>query len=149
MIQERLAALRHIMQRESWDAVVIPGSDPHSSEYLPARWQQRQFISGFTGSYGTFIITPSHAGLWTDTRYFIQFDKELGGTEYVLHKLRVPEAVQPWEWLGEALPQEAGEILEKLYPGYAFVECNLHFSDWTGGVYIEALMRRKQKTATG
>ena len=105
MIQERLAALRHIMQRESWDAVVIPGSDPHSSEYLPARWQQRQFISGFTGSYGTVIITPSHAGLWTDTRYFIQFDKELGGTEYVLHKLRVPEAVQPWEWLGEALPQ--------------------------------------------
>ena len=105
MIQERLAALRLIMQREGWDAVVVPGSDPHSSEYLPARWQQRQFISGFTGSYGTVVITPSHAGLWTDTRYFIQFDKELAGTEFVLHKLRVPDAVQPWEWLGQELPE--------------------------------------------
>ena len=105
MISERLAALRRIMQREGWDAVVVPGSDPHSSEYLPARWQQRQFISGFTGSYGTVVITPSHAGLWTDTRYFIQFDKELAGTEYVLHKLRVPDAVQPWEWLGQELPE--------------------------------------------
>lgn len=105
MISERLAALRRIMQREGWDAVVVPGSDPHSSEYLPARWQQRQFISGFTGSYGTVVITPFHAGLWTDTRYFIQFDKELAGTEYVLHKLRVPDAVQPWEWLGQELPE--------------------------------------------
>ena len=105
MITERLNALRKIMRREGWDAVVVPGSDPHSSEYLPARWQQRQFISGFTGSYGTVVITLTHAGLWTDTRYFIQFEKELGGTEFVLHKLRVPEAVQPWEWLGEALPQ--------------------------------------------
>ena len=112
MIRERLAALRQIMQREGWDAVVVPGSDPHSSEYLPARWQQRQFISGFTGSYGTVIITPSHAGLWTDTRYFIQFDKELGGTEYVLHKLRVPEAVQPWEWLGETLPQDGAVCID-------------------------------------
>ena len=105
MISERLAALRQIMQREGWDAVVVPGSDPHSSEYLPARWQQRQFISGFTGSYGTVVITLSHAGLWTDTRYFIQFDKELAGTEFVLHKLRVPDAVQPWEWLGQELPE--------------------------------------------
>lgn len=105
MISERLAALRRIMQREGWDAVVVPGSDPHSSEYLPARWQQRQFVSGFTGSYGTVVITPSHAGLWTDTRYFIQFDKELAGTEFVLHKLRVPDAVQPWEWLGQELPE--------------------------------------------
>ena len=93
-----------MMRREGWDAVVVPGSDPHSSEYLPARWQLRQFISGFTGSYGTVVITPTHAGLWTDTRYFIQFEKELAGTEYVLHKLRVPEAVQPWEWLGETFP---------------------------------------------
>lgn len=105
MINERISALRSIMQREGWDAVVVPGSDPHNSEYLPARWQQRQFISGFTGSYGTVIITPDHAGLWTDTRYFIQFDKELAGTEYVLHKLRVPEAVSPAAWLGAHLPQ--------------------------------------------
>ncbi|MBR3021894.1 MAG: aminopeptidase P family N-terminal domain-containing protein [Bacteroidaceae bacterium] len=105
MITERLNALRKMMRREGWDAVIVPGSDPHSSEYLPARWQQRQFISSFTGSYGTVVITLTHAGLWTDTRYFIQFEKELVGTEFVLHKLRVPEAVQPWEWLGEALPQ--------------------------------------------
>ena len=104
MIAQRIAALRRIMKREGWDAVVIPGSDPHSSEYLPARWQQRQFMTGFTGSYGVVVITPTHAGLWTDTRYFIQFDKELAGTEYVLHKLRVPDAVSPSQWLCANLP---------------------------------------------
>jgi len=123
MITERLAALRQIMQREGWDAVVVPGSDPHSSEYLPARWQQRQFISGFTGSYGTVIITPTHAGLWTDTRYFIQFGKELSGTEYVLHKLRVPDAVQPWEWLGTRLPQGGTVCIDGSCMSVAEVDC--------------------------
>ena len=90
-----------------WDAAVVPGSDPHGSEYLPEHWKQREFISGFTGDYGTIVVTPDHAGLWTDTRFFIQFDKELGDTEYVLHKLRVPDAVSYPEWMASVLPEGA------------------------------------------
>lgn len=105
MIKERLAALRNMMKREGWDAVVVPGSDPHSSEDVPSRWMLRQYMSGFTGSYGDIVVTQDHAGLWTDTRFFIQFVKELAGTEYVLHKLRVPEAEPYPDWMVRTLPK--------------------------------------------
>lgn len=107
LIENRLAALRSLMKSNGWDAAIVPGSDPHGSEYLPERWKQREFISGFTGDYGTIVVTPDHAGLWTDTRFFIQFDKELGDTEFVLHKLRVPDAVNYPEWLAGVLPERA------------------------------------------
>ena len=104
MIQQRLAALRSIMKREGWDAVVVPGSDPHGSEDVPERWMLRYYMSGFTGSYGDIVVTQEHAGLWTDTRFFIQFAKELGDTEYVLHKLRVPDAEPYPDWMVRNLP---------------------------------------------
>lgn len=107
LIENRLAALRSLMKSNGWDAAIVPGSDPHGSEYLPERWKQREFISGFTGDYGTIVVTPNHAGLWTDTRFFIQFDKELGATEFVLHKLRVPDAVNYPEWMAGVLPEGA------------------------------------------
>lgn len=107
-IAERLAALRSLMDRYQWDAVIISGTDPHGSEYLPERWQQRKWISGFTGSYGTVVVTRDHAGLWTDTRYFIQVKKELDGTGIELHKLRVPDAVNYPEWLASVL--DAGSV---------------------------------------
>lgn len=102
-IQEKLASLRKIMERESLDAYVISGTDPHNSEYLPECWQQRKWISGFTGSFGTVVVTPTTAGLWTDTRYFIQAGKELAGTGIELHKLRIPGAVDYPEWLAGIL----------------------------------------------
>jgi len=102
-ISEKIQALRLLMQKAGWDAAVISGTDPHGSEYLPERWQQRKWISGFTGSYGTVVITRDHAGLWTDTRYFIQSRKELEGTEFELHPLRVPKAVDYPEWLATNL----------------------------------------------
>lgn len=102
-IQEKITALRRIMEREGLDAYIISGTDPHSSEYLPEAWQQRQWISGFTGSYGNVVITQKEAGLWTDTRYFIQAEKELSGTEIQLHKLRIPGAVDYPEWLAGVL----------------------------------------------
>ncbi len=107
-IAERLAALRSLMDRYQWDAVIISGTDPHGSEYLPERWQQRKWISGFTGSYGIVVVTRDHAGLWTDTRYFIQVKKELEGTGIELHKLRVPDAMNYPEWLASVLP--AGSV---------------------------------------
>lgn len=103
-IQEKLSALRHIMERESLDAYIISGTDPHNSEYLPAAWKQRQWISGFTGSFGTVVVLKNDAGLWTDTRYFIQAEKQLKDTGIQMHKLRVPDAVNYPEWLAANLP---------------------------------------------
>lgn len=109
-IPEKLTALRKIMERESLDAYIISGTDPHNSEYLPEAWQQRKWISGFTGSYGTVVVTLKEAGLWTDTRYFIQAEKELAGSGINMHKLRVPDAVDYPEWLASVLPAEAVSV---------------------------------------
>ena len=101
---ERVEALRALMRERGWDAVVVSGSDPHSSEYPAPRWKQVEWLSGFTGEAGDIVVTASHAGLWTDTRYFIQAVRQLEGTGIVLHKTRVPEQVLIPEWLaGEAL----------------------------------------------
>lgn len=96
---ERIACLREMMARNGWDAVVIGGSDPHSSEYPAPRWQQVKWLSGFTGEAGDLVITHDHAGLWTDSRYFIQAVEQLEGTGVQLHKTRVPGAVGIPEWL--------------------------------------------------
>ncbi len=102
-IQEKIARLREIMEREGLDAYIVSGTDPHNSEYLPATWQQREWISGFTGSFGTVVITKEDAGLWTDTRYFIQAAEQLAGTGISLHKLRIPGAIDYPEWLSSTL----------------------------------------------
>ena len=85
----RVEALRTLMQENGWDIVILTGSDPHASEY-PA---------GFTGEAGDIVVTRDHAGLWTDTRYFIQAQRQLEGTGIVLHKMRVPEQVPIPEWI--------------------------------------------------
>jgi Xaa-Pro aminopeptidase len=102
-IQDRISALRAEMNNMGLDALYISGTDPHSSEYLPATWQTRSFISGFTGSYGIVVLTATDAGLWTDTRYFIQAEEQLRGTGIKMHKLRVPDAISPENWLAENL----------------------------------------------
>ena len=96
---ERIDALRAVMERNGWDAAVISGSDPHSSEYPAPRWQQVKWLSGFTGEAGDLVITRDHAGLWTDSRYFIQALTQLEGTGVELHKTRVPGAVGIPQWL--------------------------------------------------
>ena len=98
---ERIAALRGVMERNGWDAAVISGSDPHSSEYPAPRWQQVKWLSGFTGEAGDLVITRDHAGLWTDSRYFIQALTQLEGTGVELHKTRIPGAVGIPEWLSD------------------------------------------------
>ncbi len=104
-IDNRLTALRAEMQKLNIDAWYISGTDPHSSEYLPARWQTREFISGFSGSYGIVVVTKEDAGLWTDSRYFIQAEEELQGTGISMNKLRVPDAVLPEVWLTRKLSE--------------------------------------------
>jgi len=94
------------MRRLNIDAVVIPSSDPHLSEYLPARWQGRQWISGFTGSAGTFVATAGFAGIWTDARYWTQAEAELAGTG--IHVMKAgPGAPGYAEWLAASLPPGA------------------------------------------
>ena len=95
----RVDAIRSLMRERGWDAVVLTGSDPHASEYPARRWKQVEWVSGFTGEAGDLCITLDHAGLWTDTRYFIQAVKQLAGTGVELHKMRVPEQVPIPQWL--------------------------------------------------
>ena len=96
---QRVEALRALMRENHWDIVILTGSDPHASEYPAKRWKQVEWLSGFTGEAGDIVVTQDHAGLWTDTRYFIQANKQLEGTGIVLHKMRVPEQVPIPEWI--------------------------------------------------
>lgn len=98
---ERVAQLREMMSRNGWDAVVIGGSDPHSSEYPAPRWRQVEWLIGFTAEAADVVITEDHVGLWTDSRYFIQAESQLKATGGVLHKTRVPGAVSIPEWLSD------------------------------------------------
>ena len=86
-ICERIAALRSAMKEENVKAYIIPTSDPHMSEYPAACWKYREWISGFTGSAGTIVITDKKAGFWTDSRYFLQAEAQLEGTGIDLYKL--------------------------------------------------------------
>ena len=101
VFSERIEALRRIMERNGWDAVVLSGSDPHASEYPASRWKQVEWLSGFTGEAGDLVVTMDHAGLWTDSRYFIQALTQLDGTGVELHKTRVPGAVGIPQWLSD------------------------------------------------
>lgn len=87
------------MAQNGWDAVLISGSDPHASEYVADRWRQVAWLSGFTGEAGDMVVTQDHAGLWTDSRFFIQAGVQLDGSGVELHKTRVPGAVRIPEWL--------------------------------------------------
>lgn len=98
-IVERIAALRKIMQERRIDAYIIPSSDPHMSEYPAARWETRRWISGFTGSAGTIVVTADKAGLWTDSRYFLQAIDQLQGSGIELYKLALPETPSIPEFL--------------------------------------------------
>jgi len=102
-IRHRLKALRLEMLKHNLDAWYISGTDPHTSEYLPDRWQTRAFISGFTGSYGVVVVTQEEAGLWTDSRYFLQAEEQLRGSGIKMYKLRVPDALLPDAWLAKKL----------------------------------------------
>ncbi len=90
-INLRIKALRAIMERERIAAFIIPSTDPHLSEYVAPHWESRKWISGFTGSAGTVVVTRREAGLWTDSRYFLQAAQQLEGTEIVLYKEMLPE----------------------------------------------------------
>lgn len=104
---EKLAAIRGLMKQHRIDAYIIPSSDPHISEYLPDHYKCIAWASGFRGSAGTLAITQSFAGLWTDSRYFVQAREQLAGSGYELMKLVVQTAPEYVNWLTENLPNAA------------------------------------------
>lgn len=102
-----LEALRDLMRSKHIDAVIIPGTDPHQSEYPSEHWKFRDYVSGFTGSNGTAVVTLDDAGLWTDSRYFLQAAEQLEGSGFTLHKENIPGELTVLEWLGEVLDEDA------------------------------------------
>ena len=102
-INERVGRLRSWMKENGFTAFVFPSSDPHNSEYVADHWKSREWISGFSGSAGTAVVTLEHAALWTDSRYFIAAEKELNGTGFQLMKLRVEGTPSVSEWLASEL----------------------------------------------
>lgn len=105
-IEERLDAMRGQMLAGSIDAVIIPQTDPHQSEYIASHWQVRRFLSGFTGSAGSLVVTADKALLWVDSRYFLQAEEQLAGTSIILMKDGLPDT-----------PSIAGYLADNLKPG--------------------------------
>ena len=99
-INQRLSALREVMQREHLSAFIFPSTDAHQSEYVADHWKSREWISGFNGSAGTAVVTMTSAALWTDSRYFLAAEEQLRGTEYKLMKLKIEGTPTIAEWLG-------------------------------------------------
>ena len=98
-INKRIGELRRFMEEKGLHAFIIPSTDSHLSEYPASHWASREWISGFTGSAGTIVVTREKSGLWTDSRYFLQATSELDGTEIELFKEGLPQTPSIEEWL--------------------------------------------------
>ncbi|WP_308923309.1 aminopeptidase P family protein [Janthinobacterium sp. J1-1] len=105
----RLTSLRAAMRDQQIDALIVPSADPHLSEYLPAHWQGREWLSGFTGSVGTLVVTQDFAGVWTDGRYWEQAENELAGSGIELKKIPSGASVLFINWLGSTM--QAGQTV--------------------------------------
>lgn len=97
--KDHVLAIQEALKKSKLDAYIIPSSDPHQSEYVADHWKSREWVSGFTGSAGLVVITQNEAGLWTDSRYFLQAEIELKGSGIVLHKQIVQGAPEHIGWL--------------------------------------------------
>lgn len=106
MIKQRLEKLRHIMKEKNIYAYIIPSSDYHQSEYVGEYFKTREFMSGFTGSAGTLVVTQDEAGLWTDGRYFIQAENELKGSDIKLFKMGEEGVPTVEAYIVEKMPKD-------------------------------------------
>ncbi|MDR1698255.1 MAG: aminopeptidase P family N-terminal domain-containing protein, partial [Prevotellaceae bacterium] len=97
--------LRQAMQWHGISACIIPSADPHLSEYPSNHWKTREWLSGFDGSAGTLVVTGNSAGLWTDSRYWLQAEKQLKNTDIILYKDGLPETPDFIKWLSGHLPE--------------------------------------------
>ncbi|MBN2722525.1 MAG: aminopeptidase P family protein [Deltaproteobacteria bacterium] len=107
MSAKNVSDIRKLMEEHGYDAFLIPSTDPHQSEYVPDYWKRRQFASSFTGSAGDLVILKDRAGLWTDSRYFIQAEAQLSGTGIELHKMMTPDSISIPEYLLKYLKEKS------------------------------------------
>jgi Xaa-Pro aminopeptidase len=105
----RLERLRDAMNAQGLHAVLVPSSDPHLSEYLPERWQGRQWLSGFTGSVGSLVVTPDRAALFADSRYWAQAEAQIAGSGIQLEKMNSGASTQYIDWIAQQL--QPGQVL--------------------------------------
>ncbi len=115
-VNEKIAVLRGEMAKANVDALVIPTSDPHMSEYIPEAWKARKEFSGFTGSAGTLVITTEESGLWTDGRYFIQAEAQLSGSEIKLFRMREKGVPTVEEYLADTQAGKTVAVDGTIYP---------------------------------
>ncbi len=120
-VKERVQKLKDLMKKNGIDAYIIPSSDPHQSEYVATHWGSRKWITGFTGSAGTAVVTLEKGnGLWTDGRYFIQAEKQLKDSSVDLYKIGEPSVPTITEWLKKNLKDGAtvgfdGKVVSKSF----------------------------------
>ena len=135
MIKEKIAKLMKLMKENNFDAYIIPSSDSHQSEYVADYFKSREFISGFTGSAGTVVITKEGKhGLWTDGRYFLQAEKELEGSGIDLFKMHMPGVKTYEKWLFDNLEEDSVIGLD----GRLFsIEKIMEFEEILEGKFIE------------
>ncbi len=126
LVIQRLQHLRKAMQERQIAACVIPSSDPHLSEYLPGRWQGRAWLSGFHGSVGTLIVTDDFAGLWADSRYWVQAEKELTGSGIMLMKTCSGASQEHIHWLASTLPTGATVAIDGAVLGLSIARTLQH-----------------------
>lgn len=115
-VNEKIAVLRGEMAKANVDALVIPTSDPHMSEYIPEAWKARKEFSGFTGSAGTLVVTTEESGLWTDGRYFIQAEGQLSGSEIKLFRMREKGVPTVEEYLADTQAGKTVAVDGAIYP---------------------------------
>lgn len=104
-INQRIGSLRQLMREHNLQAYIVPGTDPHASEYMASHWMETTWLSGFKGETGTVVITLEHACLWTDSRYYLQAEKELAGSEIGLMKESEIDTPSIPKWLCSVLAQ--------------------------------------------
>ena len=105
-VDERISGLRDLMRERGISVYVVPTADDHTSEYVGEHYKSRRFITGFTGSAGTAVITLDEAGLWTDGRYFVQAEKEIKDSQVKLFPMGEPDVPTVLEYVKEHLPEE-------------------------------------------
>jgi Xaa-Pro aminopeptidase len=103
MAKNKIKQLRKLMKKYEIQAYLVPSTDPHQSEYVPGMWNRREWLSGFTGSAGELVITSKQAGLWTDSRYFLQAEEQLKGSDIQLFKMGIPRTPSPEGWIASQL----------------------------------------------
>ncbi|MFA7566168.1 MAG: aminopeptidase P family protein [Alkalispirochaeta sp.] len=104
-VKERVENLREWMATQDVDAVIVPSADPHQSEYPPEHHRTRAWISGFAGSAGTVVITNDTAGLWTDSRYFLEAERIVSTTGFQLFRLHTTGTPNHVDWITDTVPE--------------------------------------------